>query len=130
MRHLVSATIASVKTKNYITTSEVERLNQLARDVITENKDLEKIYNELVEVSLSWESIARGLYEHRAIICLMATKVLVSNKQAIYSQLNPGNGKTFLNLLACYHLSIKQNLKTMYVTLHKGLKRTVEDKME
>ena len=40
------------------------------------------------------------VYNHNPMQVLAAARVLASTKQVLYLQLDPGNGKTFVNLLA------------------------------
>jgi Rad3-related DNA helicase len=90
--------------------------------------DISTVYGVICKISQRFKENAKGFYEHRRVACLIAAQAVSSKKWATYVQVETGNGKTYIMLLACAYLQEEAGEDVVYVTRDEINLRQVENK--
>ena len=112
-----------------MTTEEIKSLDKYAEDLANGNTKLKNIYDSVKTISEGFNQLGVG-YLHRNVTCILAAQVLLTDKSAIYMQLDTGNGKTYIMLLIIAYLEKEFDKKCIYVTLNSILKRQIDEKCQ
>jgi hypothetical protein len=60
---------------------------------------------ELILLSKLWSKKSNKVYNHSAMLCWEALQACLSGRRVTIAQLDPGNGKSFLILLAALYIT-------------------------
>lgn len=59
------------------------RLNELADNEAKKNTQIHTVYKALVQIAERWEKETDNLYGQRRVCCLLAARILLSDKLAV-----------------------------------------------
>lgn len=113
-KNIISESHKEVQVKTVLTHNQCDKLDEFS-DQEAKKLDIDDTYQKILKISKRFKDNADGYYEHRKIACLIAAQAVSSTKQATYVQVETGNGKTFIMLLAAAFLKEVNNETVVYV---------------